>query len=74
MNSTNKWMASTKVFLDEFNEIARQLSPSEDDAKTDTTADTAGESDLEEAAKEREEKIAAANAIIEKIAVSFKHM
>ena len=84
VDSVNNWTASTTVFLDEFNDIAGQLVPSDASGKdkasavvsdetdaTDGQGDAVDGDDVEKAKKEREEKINAANEMIHKIAVSF---
>ena len=72
------------MFLDEFNDIASKLVPSDasetdkqDDAVTGETDATDGKDttvdgdDVEKAKEEQEENIKAANEVIHKIAVSF---
>ena len=82
VDSVNNWTASTTVFLDEFNDIAGQLVPSDASGKDkasdvgetdviDSQGDAVDGDDVEKAKKEREEKINAANEMIHKIAVSF---
>jgi hypothetical protein len=80
--SVNDWTTSTTVFLDEFNDIAGQLVPSDASGKdkasdvgetdlTDGQDDAVDGDDVEKAKNEREEKINAANEIVHRIAVSF---
>ena len=82
VDSVNDWTTSTTVFLDEFNDIAGQLVPSDASGKDkasdvgetdviDGQGDAVDGDDVEKAKKEREEKINAANEIIHRIAISF---